>query len=396
MPQLTTMPSLVIEQKKLAAFGRKWSANGQRLLRTAPYSSIQLGAFFSSAVSVALSQMLGDIPKIPARQIPKNKKLSTAQTLVDAVEFGKVRIDGGVRTQNFDVGYRPDGVRFAFDCKTLNDRKSIGKNWQNMINDLAAEAATVHSRYAHAVVGFLVAFPEPAVSDTLRADIVNTLERISQRTRVQGAEHMAEAIALVVWNPADGTIDRAFPSSTSPLRYERFSQQVQAVYMQRNNPGSQNSSTDDQDYEFDVAISYARPQRPLADRLAGIVSAAGFKVFYDSFFPDRLWGTELPVSLDEIYRKKSRYCVMFVSQDYKDRMWTNHERSSAQARALEQRGREYILPIKVEDVELPGMPPNVGYLSTDSYSIDQIAEILISKLGGTQKRALSPRDNFLE
>jgi len=48
------------------------------------------------------------------------------------------------------VGYRPDGLRFAFDSKTLNDKKSIGKNWQNMINDLATEATTVHSRFPYA------------------------------------------------------------------------------------------------------------------------------------------------------------------------------------------------------------------------------------------------------
>jgi len=61
----------------------------------------------------------------------------------DCVEVGNIRIVGGVRPQNFDVGYRPDGVRFAFDSKTLNEKKSIGKNWQNMVNDLATEATTV-------------------------------------------------------------------------------------------------------------------------------------------------------------------------------------------------------------------------------------------------------------
>ena len=43
----------------------------------------------------------------------------------DCVEVGPVRVVGGVRSQNFDVGYRPDGVRFAFDSKILNDKKSL-------------------------------------------------------------------------------------------------------------------------------------------------------------------------------------------------------------------------------------------------------------------------------
>ena len=39
-----------------------------------------------------------------------------------------------------------------------------------------------------------------------------------------------------------------------------------------------------------------------------------------------------------------------------------HERRSAMARALEERGNEYILPIKVDDAELPGLQPTVGHM----------------------------------
>jgi len=51
--------------------------------------------------------------------------------------LGKARIVGGIRPQNYDAAYRPDGPRVVYDSKTRNDRKSIGKNWQNMVNDLA-------------------------------------------------------------------------------------------------------------------------------------------------------------------------------------------------------------------------------------------------------------------
>lgn len=66
----------------------------------------------------------------------------------NCVEIGPVRVEGGIRPQNFDAGYRPIidqvlDVRFAFDSKTLNDTKSVGKNWLNMVNDIATESATV-------------------------------------------------------------------------------------------------------------------------------------------------------------------------------------------------------------------------------------------------------------
>ena len=51
-----------------------------------------------------------------------------------------------------------------------------------------------------------------------------------------------------------------------------------------------------------------------------------------------------------------RFCVVIVSQDYVNGEWTNHERQSAVERAIKERGREYILPVKVSaDIELPGV-----------------------------------------
>jgi len=135
---------------------------------------------------------------------------------------------------------------------------------------------------------------------------------------------------------------------------------------------------------FDVAISFAGTNRTEAERLATLVQNAGFSVFYDGFYGSDLWGKNLAEFFDEIYRKRSRYCVMFISENYRDRAWTIHERRSAQARALEEKGAEYILPIRVDDVELPGMAPTIGYVSLREYGIDEIAQMLIQKL---EKRA---------
>ncbi|MEA1946163.1 MAG: hypothetical protein U9N83_02530, partial [Thermodesulfobacteriota bacterium] len=76
------------------------------------------------------------------------------------------------------------------------------------------------------------------------------------------------------------------------------------------------------------------------------------------------------------------YCVMFISAEYGNRIWTTHERRSAQARALQEKGREYILPIRVDQTDLDGLPPTIGYLPLDQYSIEQIADLLVKKLKG--------------
>ena len=147
------MPPISIAQTDLVGFGTTWTQRGGSLSRTPPNSSGQLGGVIDSAVGTALAVMLGGVP------IERPNPNSLLPVGPDCVEVGPVRVVGGVRPQNFDVGYRPDGIRFAFDSKTLNDRSSIGKNWQNMINDLATEATTVHSRFPYAVVGFMVVYP---------------------------------------------------------------------------------------------------------------------------------------------------------------------------------------------------------------------------------------------
>lgn len=227
MAKLTTMPPVTVSQADLVLFGETWQRNGGSLSRTPPQSSGQLGNLFDEAVGRALAAMLGGIPVVK----PIATSLTAAQP--DCVEVGPVRIIGGVRPQNFDVGYRPDGVRFAFDSKTLNDAKSVGKNSLNMINDLATEATTVHSRFPHAVVAFMFIVPSPCFTGPRRSAMIETLERMARRVNVGDQAHLAEAISLVVWNPNDGSIDEAVPASTSPLRLEKFSLAVEMAYVSR-------------------------------------------------------------------------------------------------------------------------------------------------------------------
>ena len=229
MAHLRPMPSVRIDATDLIPFGQAWRSQGEKLDRGGEQSSTQLGLLFDDAVGEALATMLGGIPIVRP-----NSSAPLIPPEADCVEVGPVLVIGGVRPQHFDVAYRPDGVRFVFDSKTLNSTDSVRKNWQNMINDLATEAATVHSRFPHAIVAFLVALPGPCVeATTQRSAIIETLERLARRVGVDDPAHTAEAITLVLWDPANGIIDPDIPSPSSPLRIERFSEQVEATYFVR-------------------------------------------------------------------------------------------------------------------------------------------------------------------
>ena len=227
MAPLGNMPQIQIYEADLMPFGQAWTANNGSLSRTPPNSSMQLGEMFDRKVGQALAIMLGNIPVVR----PTATDLLPEQA--DCVEVGPCRIVGGVRPQNFDIGYRPDGVRFAFDSKTLNDAKSVQKNYQNMINDLGTEATTVHIRFPYAVVAFLIAVPKPCLTSPQKEALTETLERLSLRTSPIDASHKAEAIALVIWDPATGAIDPDWPGKDSCLRLESFSAQIQRAYVER-------------------------------------------------------------------------------------------------------------------------------------------------------------------
>ena len=133
--------------------------------------------------------------------------------------------------------------------------------------------------------------------------------------------------------------------------------------------------------EYDVALSFAGEDRPYAEDLAKRLRASGYRVFYDEFEQVELWGKNLYDRFSSIYKDKARYCVMFLSQNYVRKVWPNHERQSAQARAL-QESQEYILPVRIDNTEIPGILGTIGFLDLRTTSIDCVYDALVEKLSG--------------
>ena len=112
------------------------------------------------------------------------------------------------------------------------------------------------------------------------------------------------------------------------------------------------------DYLYDVALSFAGEDREYVGEVAAFLKANGVRTFFDDYERTELWGKDLYTHLDDVYRNQARYCVMFLSSHYKEKVWTNHERQSAQTRAF-QESTEYVLPARFDDTEIPGITPTV-------------------------------------
>lgn len=135
-------------------------------------------------------------------------------------------------------------------------------------------------------------------------------------------------------------------------------------------------------FQYDVALSFAGENRALVEVLADDLVAQGVRVFYDAYEQADLWGKDLYQHLQSVYRDKARYCLVFVSRSYAEKVWTRHELHQAQARALEEH-REYILPVRLDDTEIPGLNLTIGYIDLRRYSVSQLRDFVLRKLGHT-------------
>lgn len=133
-------------------------------------------------------------------------------------------------------------------------------------------------------------------------------------------------------------------------------------------------------YEYDIALSFAGEDRSHAEALAMALVSRKIRVFYDKFEEHTLWGKNLIEYLHEVYSKRARYCIILISKNYVKKEWTRHERRSALERALHQE-REYLLPIRLDDTSLPGLPETLGYIRFGDYKIDELADLVVRKLG---------------
>ncbi|RSD20895.1 TIR domain-containing protein [Amycolatopsis eburnea] len=136
---------------------------------------------------------------------------------------------------------------------------------------------------------------------------------------------------------------------------------------------------------YDVAISFADEDRAHAENLAEMLQIANVRVFYDRHEESRLWGEDLPAHLGEVYSTKARYCVMIISRHYAEKNWTRHERRFAQARALQDESA-YILPVRLDDTEVPGLPSTVGHVDLRRTTMDHVVRLILEKLAETPDR----------
>lgn len=131
---------------------------------------------------------------------------------------------------------------------------------------------------------------------------------------------------------------------------------------------------------YEVVLSFAGEDRKYVEKVAEFLKKNNVNLFYDRYEEVTLWGKDLAEHLDKVYSGNARYCVMFISENYGKKVWTNHERKSALARAIEEKD-EYILPVRFDDTEIPGIRKTLGYIDLSTKSPEELGRLILLKLG---------------
>lgn len=148
-------------------------------------------------------------------------------------------------------------------------------------------------------------------------------------------------------------------------------------------------------YKYDIIFSFAGEDRSFVNQMTKFIDEKNIKYFYDE---DRLaatWGKDLAIEFDNIYQKEARFCVIIISKYYKEKIWTNHELKSALARAIKEKDKEYILPIRLDDTEIPGIRPTLGFIDGRKLNPEKIVLAITQKLQINIEENVHPEEDIV-
>jgi hypothetical protein len=145
-------------------------------------------------------------------------------------------------------------------------------------------------------------------------------------------------------------------------------------------------------YQYEAAISFAGEDRAFAEAVAKGLRNAGLEIFYDNFCAADLWGEDLSTKLRGVYHDSSQFCIMVISRHYVEKMWTIFERQQAIQRLIREKGKAYVLPVRLDGFggEVPGLSGAIGYLSVGSDEPQKVIDTFLAKVGRKPSTPTTP------
>jgi hypothetical protein len=130
----------------------------------------------------------------------------------------------------------------------------------------------------------------------------------------------------------------------------------------------------DENYEFEIAISFAGENRELARKFSEKLEIFDVSVFFDELYESNLLGKALAKQFVKIFNEDSRFVLCFLDINHLEKIWPTFERETFKVRIQE----EAIIPVYLDNTKFLGIPEDLyGFNFKNEHSEDEIDDAVI-------------------
>lgn len=141
------------------------------------------------------------------------------------------------------------------------------------------------------------------------------------------------------------------------------------------------SVTDISKHTFQVALSFPGEDRALVEKIARALEVRRGKdsVFYDNNFQAQLAKPGLDLVLQDIYRKRSKLVVAFLSERYDKKKWCGLEFRAIRELIFDQE-HDRIMYFRTDDADVKGVLRTDGYIDTRRFDVEELVNFIEDRL----------------
>ena len=133
------------------------------------------------------------------------------------------------------------------------------------------------------------------------------------------------------------------------------------------------------DYEFDFAISFAGENRELAKNITDLLTVLDCTVFYDEYFESNFLGKAWSKQFLEIFGAQSRLVICLLDSHHAEKIWPTFERECFQPRIAD----SSVIPIYLDKTKFVGIPADIvgiQFIGKDQGDERDITDNIVYKL----------------
>ena len=132
---------------------------------------------------------------------------------------------------------------------------------------------------------------------------------------------------------------------------------------------------------FKVALSFAGENRLYVLKVAECLAKALGResILYDAWYKAEFTRPNLDTYLQKLYHAETNLLVPFLCVDYENKDWCNLEWRVIKD-LIKQRKDDCIMPMRFDDVQIPGLFDTDGFLDLNNHQPEEVADFILQRL----------------